>query len=424
MQWSHVHTFEKILQGKNTKRRLVFCKTLSNEHTIISAMHKIQHLSLNNINLYEMDAAIMIAISSPLANIIQHGGLLKLNLSSCEFDTDDFVSIITSIQNSPLQELMLESMNIDESYAKVIADTIQKSSLVSLSLRWCNFYNSAFSIILAAIVGSSVQKFELSDHHYTIEETMAISNCIVNSSLTKLHLRGKHKSDKIATLTEACARSSLKKLHIDCSDFNYRIDEIVTLIMQTGIVELNLVCFRITREQLSAIIDAIKRNGRFECISFSCTPDCRKNIDLICDLLENSAIKKIKLDNCQLSDAHIKKLIGSIAKSALSSICLQNNFIYNKGVRSLCSLLKHCNIEKMNLSGNKFDFGIIESLLPLIRESSLIVFNVGTSERSKLSTDVKRELKSILREQQRIANRFHKVKSAGFNSAPTVSMID
>lgn len=137
-----------------------------------------------------------------------------------------------------------------------------------------------------------------------------------------------------------------------------------------------------------------------------------ENIDLIGDLLENSKIKKIKLNDCNLHDDDIIKLVDSIAKSELLSICLQNNFIHSEGVRSLRALLENHNIEKINLSDNNFNFDIIESLLPLIRKSSLMKFNIGTSTHSKLNANVKRELKSILKEQQGITNRFHKTKSA------------
>lgn len=108
-------------------------------------------------------------------------------------------------------------------------------------------------------------------------------------------------------------------------------------------------------------------------------------------------------------------MCDSIKRSSVISLDLRCNRIGERGVAAICELLAHYSLQKLNLNHNALHSATIAGMLPSIRKSTLVKFNVGQA--AKINEDIMNEIEEILTIQKGILNRFKTTKSSNSSIA-------
>lgn len=323
------------------------------------------------------------------------------------------VAMTDLFQNFNLRQVTFQHCSICSEGGCIIANFIAQSNLDTVEFWNCDVHD-AWVVIMGAITRSSLRSLAVSYGSFDEEETMAFIDCIEKSSLIKLYL-SENAFAPIASenaSANAPTQSSIQSLILDRTDFpGINANETITnLIVHHCLTHLEIIDYHIEVEEITEIASAIKCNHAFKKIAFSSAPLHSEHSNIICDLIENSALTHIKLRNAALCDDQVASICASIKGSAIVSLDLESNCITAGGVKALCDLLVHGNLQKLNVSFNGLDDEVIRSMLPSIEKSSLIKF--GMTSFFVASEDTKRRIEGILSVQKNILNRFAGTKSA------------
>lgn len=403
---------------------------------------KIQNLPLENIYISEAKIKLM----SDIFNTFQNLHLKTLRLSSCEIDTEvaniianlipglisfglrgctiqscELVTVIGAIERSHLQTLELFKIFFGQIETVAMVNCIIKSQLIKLSMTKCIFEHSqlAFESILNAISHShshshppALQTLVLCDTTFNNTAMAAIVNCIENSRIIKLHLINcTFDNNKIITIMQSMHKSSIRNLDLSRSSFDDDMEEICKCVNRSHITKFNFGSSsrHYDREELTEIATLMKENDSLKEIGFICSRLNDDTLSIICDAIENSAISTIKLQSYDLYSAQIAKICDSIKKSTITSLGL---FTYNfdtEIVATICYLLENHDLKKLKLTSYRLTEEYIKEMLPSVKQSELIKFDVtGTFGLKK----IKQRIKRIMRKQTIKAAAFHRMKSA------------
>lgn len=220
-------------------------------------------------------------------------------------------------------------------------------------------------------------------------------------------------------VTKAITQSSIQSLHLE-KDFVFgsnvvpkEVNEIISLIKKSCLTQLCITNYDFNIGDTKAIVEAIRGNRAFRKVAFNCA-SIDDRIDTVCDLVENSTIVSIKLSRCYLRRVAIIRLCASIKKSSIVSLDLLLNgfdqYNHHRIILAICDLLENHGLQKLNLSYCGISSATIAAMLPSIRASTLIKFNIENF--AGMDSNIVDEIEGILKVQKNILNRFKKMKSA------------
>lgn len=319
--------------------------------------------------------------------------------------------------NGNIESFCMSSAKICPKGALIIADFVQHTQLTKLTFENYYVYSNLCVPIFAAIAQSSLQTLILKQVMLRNEEAEAFIDCMCQSSLIKLCLIKCDIPDtKSLSVMKSISQSAIQSLHLtngywdEMNAFPTDTESISNLIERSHLTQLSITNFDYDTTNIVAIAESIKRNHAFRKIAFHGTDACSEQIDVVCDLIENSTITNIKLHKCRMYDAHIVRLCASIKKSSITSLNLRSNHIGADGKNAICTLLEDHNLQKLSLRNSELSDATIKEMLPSVRKSSLIKFDVRNYP--MVHQSIMDEIEEILKVQKHILSRFKKTKSS------------
>lgn len=380
------------------------------------------HLPAFNLeSLFLCNATISSEDARALANFIGRSQISKIKIVQRWIDDSALILMLNSINGSFLKKINLAN-RINMRRAESIVNLIERSCLIELSFDGSRFETGTLPLILAAVNRASnkaaLQTLILKNSRFLCEDATAIIDTINGSNtLTKLSLVNVQFTithDLQVAMKEAMHNPSLQNLNIIGTLF-WDVTRTGPLFADDSILKLvaspNIKRFRCNNGFRSEeIVDAIKQNPSLECIHIDRASIEGYPLDKMCDLIENSSLIKLSLDYHDLDHVALHKIICSIMRSSIVSLCLISNFSTPNIVRIMRDLLEnHCLI-KLDLQLSYMTNAMVQTLLPAIKTSALIYFNSRHSQ--LLDADTKAEIRVALNTQRQILTRFSTTKGA------------
>lgn len=409
---------EKLLQSQNfSKKFRIYEEPWSD---IIDCVHKIQNVPLENLHIWDVDKEPVIAIFNTfqnlnlktfamdsceidptvamlIANFIPN--LIALKLISNKMARSEFATILGAIKHShSCSKLVLEEIIFEESERATLIDCIEGSQLTSLALTQCSFRRVEtkkalatvpVSIINAIMNAPCMQTLILDYTNFDNETTAAIVCCIKNSCLIKLSLCGcTFVDNKINTIMEAIQQSSIQSLNIGCSFFDDKIEDIM------GCVKNSCVTTFIFGDRVRIYDD--------------------EEMATIAASIRGDNLLHLGLNYMRISD----EIFDAIKQSSIVSLDLYlNNFDGDKPALAsetkmmvICDLLEQCDLKKLRTNLRIMEDAHVRTILSSIKKSELIKFRVYDIH--SLSKQIKQEIKERMQKQKLRATSFNKMKSA------------
>lgn len=351
-----------------------------------------------------------------ISNFINGSSLLKLELSSCSIETPELITILDSVRASSVQKIKFQDFRIEERTARAIAASVtnEKLPLIELSFFNCYFaYNSLF-IICNSINESTLKALILEDIHFTHHQAQNIADCIEKSALTKLSLRNSmFIHDTIFAIEEAIVKSSIKTLNLQQTTIYADATRKIYLMQKLEITNLDT-GDTISIEETMGIIELVRRNPSIKKI-FIKPSRSDQLLDTICDLLKDSHLTSLELQHYYLSEIELTKIFNAIKGSNIVSLNLISYMGIDK-IRCVCDLLENYSLKKLTINNFSSADIIINTLIPVIKKSSLIKFKIDPMSWPRANNNWHNQIEQHLIEQRKISNGFYKTKSARSHS--------
>lgn len=421
---------------QNINEELYLSGTILGADKIVTEMNKEENLHFDKLRLTNFDSDCISALAnapahlkcnlrcfamcegvvrsdSPSARIIVDfiagSKLSKLEILRGTVPDTALAMIIDATQSS-LCHIKLERHYIGTATVRAIINLLDRSSLVKLSFFSCTFEDNAIASMMEAIKRSNLKVLILSCTHFVDAEMIALVNCVLHSRLTKLSLCGSSFDGKIGfALIEAIVQSSLKTLDARAVPFLQRFDIINDVILNSNITKFKFNRWQLGPEENVILFDSIKQRNLFKYISFSYVRFNDQLLSKLCNLLENSHLTSIDLHYCSLSSADLGTIINSIKKSSITSFYYSD--CLNAGHTLIIrDMLEHCDLTKLKLICSDYINGTISALLPSIKKSSLIKFEVY--DWRLIDERERKKIKQILQHNQQNLSANYKTKSA------------
>lgn len=345
-----------------------------------------------------------------ISNFVKALNLSKIKIS---YNSMAFSTIIEATAQSFLRELILDSVRIEEGTAMNIIAFLKKQSLVKLSFFGCEFENDTFILIMDAIKKSTLKILILNLVTLHDDRIIAFTDCVINSKLTKLSIHNLSASiNNFNFIVETIKASSLKTLDarymLKFKEFN----TVKNLICNSNITKFKFSHAEFSPEEKMELIDLMQERHRLTNISFYETRFTDELLTKVCDLLENphSRLTSLDLSRCKFTDAGLNKMIASIKSSSITSLNL-SGYVQMRGplyfdILIICDLLENHYLEKLKLCFVDCTNEIMNLMLPSIMKSSLIKFDIDRC--TKVDERTRNEIGAMLRDRQHC----RKIKSA------------
>lgn len=330
-----------------------------------------------------------------IIKFIEGSQLTRLTFSAV--DPSFLVTILEQPAISSVLTLEFDYQRFNTREAECLIAAIKRTSLHNLLFRACTFENNTFAPIMCAISSSSLQHLQLGNSN---DAASIIADCIGHGKLTKLTLCSNLSKESFITIAEAVKISTIQILDLEDSNANGYTEELVDLILHSRISKLCTNFCHLPGEKIIQLVDATRTNSFIKKMGISFDnlfPYSTEKMTAMCDLIEFLPLTylKLKLHSLGTDDSQLARIINSLKESSITYLSLQLNtnpeHITADELRVICSLLEHGVLKKLDLRATGLTDELVGPILPLIRESSLIKFNV--SDNYKLSAGIVAQIK-------------------------------
>lgn len=340
--------------------------------------------------------------------LIKDYNLKNLVFSKCTFDDAPCKSII----DASSLFLSFKSCDIGHTTCDAIVNLITNCNLQKLTFLRCNFADDSLERIVRAINGSSLAILCLGTIIFDERMTDAIISCIENTPLTQLSLTNcTFFETNIAAVIDATTKSPIRRLDLNKISLESATENICRALESALFSILWITNCSLTNHALLLLVNTIKSNVVLEQISFSGNAIGCENATAICDLLENSGILAINLSKCSLNESNMIKIIDAIKRSSILTLSLNGNVgaFTSASIAALCDLLENYPLRKLFLDDNELTDETMLALLPSVKRSALVHLSV---DQNFIKRATMKEIRGTLREQKKIIRRFKKTKGA------------
>lgn len=336
---------------------------------------------------------------------------LKLEIVRSNIRDNALSIIIDAAKQSQVRTLIFRHIWIQESDTKAIISFLELSTLVKLSFSRCAFQTGVLCLIMGAIEKSTLATLILNYVHFNDGELNALVNCIANSKLTKLSLvSASGLAFNKCAIVEAIKKSSLQTLNVRAAQMFTSANVLNDIILFSNVTKFKFGQPLLTFDEKTTLIVSIQRSHHIEYLCFKSIYFNNQSLTVICNLLERSHITNLELSYCELCEAELSELIAAIKKSSITYLDASAFCSKGKNIPIICDLLENCRIEKLKLAFTDCTNEMMATMLPSIMRSSLIKFDIDRCSNVDVSTrnTIKRALRA--RKQNLISG--YKMKSA------------
>lgn len=409
-----------------TKEENLRIKQISLKHfdrSSISPMLKLisnSHLNLEILTI--RDSAICSDSAWAIANFVENHALSKLKIIKGEIMDGALITIINSISKSSLKKIYLANCIIGMNEAEAMVNAMRTSLLSELAFVSCTCRANVMPLILSNIRVSTVRTLILERSTFDIDSTDAIIDMISDCNYPLIKLSLAYSGFEIVDYRETRMReiingSSLVNLNVDSTIFHGRggyafffqsVEEIIELLNSPKIEKFRFGYVFFGIPQTVALVDVLAQNTLLKHIHLIMAFNSDYFCDKVCNMIECTRATTLTLNLRVLSLAQFNRIIASIKKSSIVSLKLVFNRA-NFDVITMCDLITNHALIKLDLRCDGALDDIVKTILIAIKGSTLAKFNCN---KKGINKDTLKEIKSVLHEQQKIASRFRKTKSA------------
>ncbi|KAA0711533.1 Ribonuclease inhibitor [Triplophysa tibetana] len=300
---------------------------------------------------------------------------VRLLKSSSAVEAFERLTKVLGINVLLQREINLKDHKLDESRVKQICDLLQDKhcKLNTLRLSGCSNTQKCIGDLISALSSncSHLRDLDLSKNKLgtsgvnKLSETvvMQLMDLLKNSDckLEKLRLRACGLADKGSGLFSALSSnpSHLRHLNLSQNKLGEMGAEVLCFLLRNLKLKLETLELRscgFSKKRCADLSSALNSNpSHLRHLNLSKNKLGTLGVNKLSDLLKNPQfkLKTLQLCKCRIETKRMVILIQALCSnpSHLKELNLSQNEIKDDGVKHLCDLLKHCELEKLELCG-------------------------------------------------------------------------